>query len=127
LIKKVADAKSANQNFMEIWGTGNASREFLYVEDAAEAIVMATEYYDGAEPVNIGAGFEITIKELVNTICRLMDFTGEVRWDTSKPDGQPGRMLDTSRAQKEFGFKAKTSFEDGLKKTIDWYLKNQTR
>ncbi len=127
LIKKVADAKSANQNFMEIWGTGNASREFLYVEDAAEAIVMATEYYDGAEPVNIGAGFEITIKELVNTICRLMDFTGEVRWDTSKPDGQPRRMLDTSRAQKEFGFKAKTSFEDGLKKTIDWYLKNQTR
>lgn len=127
LIKKVADAQKADQNFIEIWGTGNASREFLYVEDAAEAIVLATEYYDRSEPVNIGAGFEITIKELAQMICRLMDFRGNINWDNSKPDGQPRRMLDTSRAQKEFGFKSKTSFEEGLRKTIDWYLKSQTR
>jgi len=127
LIKKVADAKNAHQDFIEIWGTGNASREFLYVEDAAEAIVLATENYDKAEPVNIGAGFEITIKDLVHTICRLMDFNGEIRWDISKPDGQPRRMLDISRAEKEFGFKAKTNFDEGLKKTIDWYLKEKNR
>lgn len=121
LIKKVADAQRTGRNFIEIWGTGKASREFLYVDDAAEAIVLATKYYGGADPVNIGAGFEITIKELAHMICRLMDFKGSIRWNKSKPDGQPRRMLDTSRAQKEFGFKAKTNFEDGLRKTIDWY------
>jgi GDP-L-fucose synthase len=106
----------------EAWGTGKATREFLYVEDAAEGIILATEKYDKPDPVNIGSGIEISIKDLVETICRLMDFKGEIRWDTTKPDGQPRRMLDTSRAEKEFGFKAKTDFETGLKKIIEWYL-----
>ena len=107
---------------VEVWGTGNATREFFYVEDAAEAIVLATEQYNNSEPVNIGAGFEISIKDLVDLIVRLMDYSGGVVWDTSKPDGQPRRMLDISRAFKEFGFKAKTAFENGLKKTIEWYV-----
>jgi GDP-L-fucose synthase len=107
---------------VEIWGTGNATREFFYVEDAAEAIALATEQYNNSEPVNIGAGFEISIKDLVDLIVRLMDNRGAVIWDKTKPDGQPRRMLDTSRAFKEFGFKAKTGFENGLKKTIDWYV-----
>ena len=124
LIKKVADAKREKRGFIDVWGTGSASREFLYIEDAAEGIVLATEKYDKPEPVNIGAGREISIKNLIETICHLMDFNGEIRWDASKPDGQPRRMLDTSRAEKEFGFKAKVGFEDGLKKTIEWYLKN---
>lgn len=122
LIKKIADAKKNRQDYIEIWGTGKASREFLYVEDAAEAIVLATEKYNGSEPVNVGAGFEITIKELVEKICNIMNFNGSIRWDSTKPDGQPRRCLDVSRAEKEFGFKAKTNFEDGLKKTIDWYI-----
>jgi len=124
LIKKVADAKKLNRNSLELWGTGTASREFLYVEDAAEAIVLATENYNGAEPVNIGAGFEITIKELVRKICKIMNFKGEIKWDSTKPDGQPRRCLDVSRAEKEFGFKAKTDFGEGLRRTIDWYLKS---
>lgn len=123
LIKKVADAQKAGLNFVEIWGSGKASREFLYIEDAAKAIVLATQHYDKPEPVNIGAGFEITIKELVEKICHLMDFGGEIRWDASKPDGQPRRCLDVSRAEKEFGFRAKTNFDEGLEKTISWYLK----
>lgn len=123
LIKKVADAKKENKDFIEVWGIGKATREFLYAEDAAEGIVLAAEKYDKPEPVNIGAGMEISIKDLTETICRLMDFKGEIRWDTTKPDGQPRRMLDTSRAEKEFEFKAKTNFEEGLKKTINWYLK----
>ena len=122
LIKKIAEAKKLKKRHIDVWGTGKASREFLYAEDAAEGIVLATEKYDGSEPINIGAGQEITIKKLVKTICRLMNFKGEIRWDKTKPDGQPRRMLDTSRAEKEFGFKAKTDFEEGLKKTIDWYL-----
>ncbi|MDO8663922.1 MAG: GDP-L-fucose synthase [Candidatus Wildermuthbacteria bacterium] len=122
LIKKVADAKKERRDFIEVWGTGSASREFLYVEDAAEGIVLATEKYDKPEPVNLGAGREISIKKLTETICRLMDFRGEIRWDPSRPDGQPQRCLDTSLAEKEFGFKATTPFEDGLKKTISWYL-----
>ncbi|OGY96883.1 MAG: GDP-fucose synthetase [Candidatus Liptonbacteria bacterium GWB1_49_6] len=121
LIKKVYDAKKENRDYIDVWGTGKASREFLYVEDAAEGIALATERYDGSEPVNLGAGKEITIKDLIETICRIMDFKGELRWDVSKPDGQPRRMLDTSRAEREFGFKAKTSFEEGLRKTIEWY------
>jgi len=121
LIRKVVDAKKEGKNFIEVWGTGNATREFLYVEDAAEGIVLATEKYNKSEPVNLGSGMEISIKDLVKLICRLMDFKGEIRFDISKPDGQPRRMLDISRAEKEFGFKAKTNFEEGLRKTIGWY------
>ena len=113
---------SFTSTVVEVWGTGNATREFFYVEDATEAIVLATEKYNKSEPVNIGAGFEISIKDLVDLIIRLMDYRGGVVWDTSKPDGQPRRMLDTSRAFNEFGFKAKTGFEDGLRKTIEWYV-----
>ena len=121
LIKKCVDAVDAGQPFIECWGTGCASREFIYVADAAEGIVLATERYDSPEPVNIGAGSEITIKDLVVMIARLTGFDGEIRWDAGKPDGQPRRCLDTSRALKAFGFKATTDFETGLKATIDWY------
>ncbi|MFZ6034772.1 MAG: GDP-L-fucose synthase family protein [Patescibacteria group bacterium] len=123
LIKKIHDAKTRGENEIIVWGDGSATREFFFVEDAAKAITMATEKYNGDEPVNIGAGFEISIKELVGTLVRLMDFKGKIVWDKTKPNGQPRRMLDTTTALKEFGFKAKTSFEKGLKKTIDWYLK----
>jgi len=105
-----------------VWGTGKATREFLYVEDCAEAIILATEKYNKPDPINIGAGFEISIKDLVDLIAKLTGFKGEIVWDASKPDGQPRRMLDTIRAEREFGFKAKIGFEEGLKKTIDWYL-----
>ena len=104
-----------------VWGTGKATREFLYVEDCAEAILLATEKYDKADPVNIGAGFEISVKELVELIAELTGFHGRIVWDPTKPDGQPRRMLDTSRAWKEFGFKSRTDFREGLKKTISWY------
>ena len=124
LIKKVADAKKENKDFIEVWGTGRATREFLYVEDVAEGIILATEKYDKSDPVNLGSGMEISIKDLAETICRLMNFKGEIRLDTSKPDGQPRRCLDVTRAEKEFGFKAKTDFETGLKRTIEWYLEN---
>jgi len=106
---------------VEIWGTGKATREFLYVEDCAEGILLATEKYNKPDPVNLGAGFEISIKELVELIVKLTGFKGEIIWDISKPDGQPRRMLDINKAVKEFGFKAKTGFEEGLKKTIEWY------
>jgi GDP-L-fucose synthase len=122
LIRKFAEAKENGSKKVEVWGTGNASREFLYVADAAEGICLAAERYNGPEPVNLGAGFEIKIRDLVELISRLMDFRGEIVWDRTKPDGQPRRMLDVSRAEKLFGFKAKTKFEDGLRKTIDWYL-----
>ncbi len=121
LIKKCFDAIESNSETIEVWGTGNATREFLYVEDCAEGIILATERYDKSEPINLGAGFEISIKDLVNLIARLTGFNGNIIWDTSKPDGQPRRSLDTSKAEKEFGFRAKTPFEEGLKKTIDWY------
>ncbi len=124
LIRKVAEAKKNNQEYIEVWGTGKATREFFYVEDAAEGIISATEKYDKAGPVNLGSGMEISIKDLVELICELMDFKGEIRWDTSKPDGQPRRMLDTSRAKEEFGFKAEVDFREGLKQTMDWYLNN---
>jgi len=107
---------------VEVWGTGSATREFFYVEDAAEAIALATESYNKSDPVNIGAGFEISIKELVALLVELMNFQGQIVWDTTKPDGQPRRMLDTSRASTEFGFSAKTTFAEGLRKTIDWYV-----
>jgi hypothetical protein len=124
LICKVAEAKKEGKNFIEVWGSGKATREFFYVEDAAEGIVLATRKYDKPEPVNIGSGREISIKDLVQLICRFMNFKGEIRWDTAKPDGQPRRRLDVSRAEKELGFLAKTDFETGLKKTIKWYLSN---
>jgi GDP-L-fucose synthase len=144
LIKKVVDAmggKEATRQRMQklnqpdklnrpdrpddpvtVWGTGKATREFFYVEDAAEAIILATERYNKSDPVNIGAGFEISIRELINLILELTGFKGKIVWDETKPDGQPRRMLDTTRALKEFGFKAKTDFREGLKKTIDWYV-----
>ena len=121
LIKKCQDAIDADASFIDVWGTGRASREFLYVDDAARAIGLATERYDGAEPVNLGAGFEISIRELVDLIARLTGFRGEIRWDATKPDGQPRRSLDTSRAERLFGFRATTGFEEGLRATIDWY------
>ncbi len=124
LIKKVYDAKKSKSDHIEVWGTGKASREFLYIEDAAEGIVLATEIYDGSEPANLGAGFEITIKELIELIVDLMDYKGKIIWDASKPDGQPRRCLDVSRAEKYFDFKAKTKFKEGLKKAIGWYEKN---
>lgn len=124
LIKKVADAKKENKKYIEVWGTGKATREFLYVEDGAEGILLAAEKYDKSEPVNLGSGMEISIKDLVNLICQLMNFTGEIRWNTSKPDGQPRRMLNITRAEKEFDFIAKTKFEKGLKITIDWFLRD---
>jgi GDP-L-fucose synthase len=125
LIKKCVDAINNNEDEIVAWGTGKASREFLYVEDAAEAIILATERYDKSDPINIGAGFEITIKDLVELIVKLTGFKGKIVWDASKPDGQPRRMLDTSKAEREFGFKAKTSFEEGLRKTIEWYRESK--
>jgi len=125
IVRKVYEAKKEGKDYIEAWGTGKPTREFLYVEDGAEGIILATEKYDKSEPVNLGSGMEISIKDLIEMICRLMDFDGEIRWDTSKPDGQPRRRLDTSRAEKEFGFRAKTDFEEGLKKTINWYIKSQ--
>ena len=121
LIKKCVDVVDAGMPEIEVWGTGRATREFLYVEDAADAIALAAERYDGAEPVNVGAGHEISIKELVELIARLTGFRGRIAWDASKPDGQPRRMLDTSRAATAFGFAAKTPFEEGLRRTIEWY------
>ncbi|MBI3601386.1 MAG: GDP-L-fucose synthase [Candidatus Omnitrophica bacterium] len=125
LIRKCVEAKQRRDPQIMVWGTGKATREFLYVDDAARGIILAAEKYNSPEPVNLGAGFEISIKDLVGLIVKLTGFKGEVVWDKTKPDGQPRRCLDTSRAQKEFGFKAKTRFEQGLKKTIAWYLKHQ--
>lgn len=124
LIKKCIDAESRGLSKITAWGTGTPTREFLYVEDAAEAIVLATERYDKAGPINLGSGFEISIKNLAGLIVKLTGFRGEIIWDTTKPDGQPRRCLDTSKAKKEFGFTAKISLEKGLKKTIAWYRKN---
>jgi GDP-L-fucose synthase len=121
LIKKCVDARDRGDTFIEVWGTGSASREFLYVEDAAHGLVLAAERYNGRDPINLGVGAEITIRDLVNLIVRLTGFKGELRWDRSKPDGQPRRALDTSRARAGFGFTAGTPFEDGLRATIEWY------
>ncbi len=121
LIKKVFDAQKKGEKYIVVWGTGRVTREFLYVEDAAHGIVLATEKYDKGEPVNLGTGVEISISELAKLICKLARFDGELRWDSSKPDGQPRRMLDTRRAREEFGFKAETSLETGLLDTIRWY------
>ena len=121
LIRKCEEARIAEEQSISCWGTGSASREFLYVDDCAEAIVAATERYDSPEPVNIGVGKEITIRDLVELIAQATDFNGEIRWDTSKPDGQPRRVLDTSRAREQIGFQASTSFADGLRVTVDWF------
>lgn len=127
LIQKCFEALKTGAEEIEVWGTGKATREFLYVEDCAEGIVLAAEHYNKKDPVNLGAGFEISIFDLANLIARLTGFKGSIRWDTTKPDGQPRRMLDTSRAKKEFNFKAKTSFEEGLAKTIEWYKENMAQ
>lgn len=126
LIRKVEDAIRSNALYIEAWGTGTPTREFLYVDDAAEGIVRATKSYEKPEPVNLGSGMEISIKDLMERIARLMDFTGEIRWDSTKPDGQPRRMLDVSRAEKEFGFRAHTGFEEGLRRTIEWWRQHQS-
>ncbi len=127
LIKKCFDAVKNNEDEIVVWGTGKATREFLYVEDAARGIVLAMEKYDGSEPVNIGAGFEISIKDLAELIVKLTGFKGKIRWDASKPDGQPRRCVNTKKAFREFGFKAETPFEEGLRKTIEWYRKEFCR
>ena len=121
LIKKCVDAREAGEAFIGVWGSGSASREFLFVDDAADGIILASERYDGAEPVNLGVGAEITIRDLAETIVRLTGFGGELKWDPTKPDGQPRRALDTSRARQLFGFVARTTFADGLRRTVDWY------
>lgn len=124
LIRKAVEARKENSRQIVVWGTGKATREFLYVEDAVTAILLATEKYNKSEPVNIGSSFEISIKDLTEKICRLTGFKGTIVWDTSKPDGQPRRKLDTSKALEEFGFVARTKFDDGLRNTISWYMKN---
>lgn len=124
LIKKCVDARKRGEKFIECWGTGSPTREFLYVEDAAEGILRAAEHYNKAEPVNLGSGQEISIRDLVTLIAKLTGFAGEIRWDSSKPDGQPRRCLDVKKAQHEFGFQASTPFEEGLHKTIQWYEEN---
>ncbi|PWR69503.1 GDP-L-fucose synthase family protein [Methanospirillum stamsii] len=123
LIKKFVDAKTNGEKQVVVWGTGSASREFLYVKDAARAIVLATMKYNGSEPVNIGASHEISIKNLVEIIKEKTGFNGEIAWDTTKPDGQPRRCLETSRAKKEFGFVSEIPFEKGIEETIEWYIR----
>ena len=127
LIKKCLDAVDEGSTEIIAWGSGNATREYLYVEDAAEGIILATEKYDRAEPINLGSGFEISIRDLVNMIATLTGFEGPIVWDTTKPDGQPRRLFDFSKAERDFGFRAKTSFEEGLTKTIQWYKEQRTK
>ena len=121
LIRKCLEAQERGEKEISVWGNGSPTREFLYVEDAAEGILLATEKYDGPQPVNLGSGFEISIKDLVEMIARLTGFEGKLVWDVSKPNGQPRRGLDISRAEKYFGFHAAVSFEEGLRRTIEWY------
>ena len=125
LIRKCLEAKERGDGQIVVWGTGKPTREFLYVEDAAEGILLAAERYDKSAPVNLGSGMEISIRDLVHLIAQLTGFEGEIVWDTSKPDGQPRRCLDTSKAEREFGFRARTSFEDGLTQTVEWYRTNR--
>jgi GDP-L-fucose synthase len=121
LIRKCIEAQEKGEKEVVLWGDGSPTREFLFVEDAAEGIIAATEKYNGSDPVNLGAGSEISIKDLADLIVKLTGFTGKVVWDTTKPNGQPRRCLDTSRAEKYFGFRAQVNFEEGLKRTIEWY------
>jgi GDP-L-fucose synthase len=125
LIKKAVEAVEADAPSIDVWGTGSASREYLYVDDAADAIVLAAECYEGTEPINLGTDHEVTIRETVETVARLVGFEGELRWDPSKPDGQPRRRVDASRALDELGWKAQVPFEDGLRETIAWYRSNR--
>lgn len=127
LIRKCLEAIDTNAREIVCWGDGSATREFLYVGDCAEAIVLAAEKYEGSEPVNIGAGFEISIRDLVTLIAELTGFDGKIEWDTTKPNGQPRRCLDTNRARDYFGFTASTDFREGLKQTIDWYRDERAR
>jgi GDP-L-fucose synthase len=125
LIRKCVEARDRGDRQVVVWGTGAASREFLHARDAAEGIVAACERYDKSDPVNLGAGFEIKIRDLVPLVARLCQFEGEIVWDTTKPDGQPRRMLDTSRALREFGWKARIGFEEGLRETVEWFEENR--
>ena len=125
LIKKCVEAVEKKAAFIEVWGDGSPTREFLYVEDAVDGILLAAEKYDKSDPVNLGSAFEISIKDLVGLVAEETSFKGEIKWDTSKPNGQPRRKLDTAKAEKEFGFKSKTTFQDGLRRTIDWYKLNR--
>jgi GDP-L-fucose synthase len=127
VIKKFVDATEKGEKKVVVWGTGAASREFLYVDDAAEGIITAAEKYDKPAPVNLGAGKEITIKELVSTVAKISGFKGQIIWDTSKPDGQPRRCLDVTRARAEFGFEAKMDFAEGLEKTVEWYKQHVSK
>jgi len=124
LIRKFLEARISNERQVVVWGDGSPTREFLYVEDAAEGILLATEGYNGGEPVNLGSGNEIRIRDLVELIAQMTGFDGEIIWDTSKPNGQPRRALDVSRAQNYFGFHAHMPFDEGLRRTINWYLEN---
>jgi GDP-L-fucose synthase len=125
LIRKFVEAKETGAKSVSLWGTGVATREFLYARDAAEGIVLASMKYDKGEPINLGSGMEISIKDLALKIASLTKFDGKLEWDTTKPDGQPRRMLDVSVAEKEFGFRARTSFDEGLKETVQWFIKNR--
>jgi GDP-L-fucose synthase len=127
LIRKCVEAQESGEATVEVWGDGSPTREFIYVEDAAEGILLATEYYHASDPVNIGSGQEISIRSLAESIAELTGFEGDLVWDTSKPNGQPRRALDTSKAEESFGFRAQTPFRDGLKKTVDWYRENKER
>jgi GDP-L-fucose synthase len=127
LIRKCVEAQQCGDDHIEVWGTGFPTREFLYAGDAAEGIVLAAEHYNGAEPVNLGSGMEISIKELVELIVKLTGFEGKIVWDKSKPDGQPRRALDVERAKDYFGFQAKTPFREGLQKTIEYFRENQDK
>lgn len=127
LINKIFDAKESGGEYITVWGTGRATREFLYVGDAAEGIILAAERYNKSDPVNLGSGFEISIRDLVELIAEIVGFDGEIRWDTSKPDGQPRRCLDVSKAREEFGFEAKVGFREGVERTVGWYKKNEAR
>jgi GDP-L-fucose synthase len=127
LVRKFVEAQERGDRQVVVWGDGTATREFLYVTDAAEGILLAAERYDGSDPVNLGAGFEISIRELAHKIAALTGFTGDLTWDTAKPNGQPRRCLDVSRAEQLFGFRATTSFDAGLKTTVEWYLQAQRK
>jgi GDP-L-fucose synthase len=121
LIRKMSDARDAGQGWVELWGDGSASREFLYVEDAGRAVVLALEHYDSPDPVNLGSGEEITIRHLAEIVATATGFDGEIRWDTTKPNGQPRRCLDTSRARERFGFTAQVPFDEGMRRTVEWF------
>lgn len=125
LIKKCVDAVDAGASYIEVWGDGSPTREFLYVKDAVEGILLAAEKFDQSEPVNLGSSTEISIKDLIGLIAATTGFSGKIKWDVAKPNGQPRRKLDTSRAKQDFGFEAKTSFKEGLEETVAWYLKNR--